>query len=813
MSKFNGKHGIESAGWSALGAVALGLGMAASFVACSDPQPPEQAVLRAPVALSAVDGEVCVPPVVRDDGTVSTAPMPRCEDSGAGFSLVVNQRSQRVGVMAIGQDRPRWINLDARRPGITGIAVGTRPVDLAISGGGTAAAVVSESDNKLTGIDLWTFRPLMEAVELQGTPRAVEAIHGDDGEALAVLLAQPNAVQFLGSLSCDRPGDEVDRRDHDPAETCAWAEGPEAMVELVGRPMDMAVDPDGDSIWVAYGDRNEVSQIGLSGECLNGEAAPPCEVRRVAWDLPSGSPADAAQGATKVDVDPLGLFVYALDRLNNQLVVIDRRRGQVIRASRAMEPVEMPFGDEVGIPLVRSASALSAEAVRGVIFDGTDGDDAIVFYQVGARVAATNGEIYRIGVVDFECRFDGEVELEEAEFIFDPQRRGATDEARCLEIPAFPLGGNPDGDDDETLRAARFVDVDAATTVGMTPIFGIRDANPDDSTVAATTQCELPSDYLEALREELGDDLGAVVCDSPEVAQPLAPSVETDGLTSLADEPRAALMQFAWALFGDDGEEILERRTYDARIVQEDWRVIYEGALPRTAQSANGLVSREDDALFVSGGIDYCTAGVEVGDRLTIVSSPNEDSGCAVFEADDPAFRTWEVTEVEAYRVHLAVIDGEETIDELPRRSCFDRGLRYEVRPHQAWVVVGDQSGMSSPWVRDGDQCVAREGAEDGWFQGRVATGDEYRGRYLRFRLHPGAVEPTRGLAHTLSVRRNYRRDALASSPTDAVTTPAQLLFTPDVGAGRYLTMVDAGGNRIYLRNISFPDRNPIFMR
>jgi hypothetical protein len=134
--------------------------------------------------------------------------------------------------------------------------------------------------------------------------------------------------------------------------------------------------------------------------------------------------------------------------------------------------------------------------------------------------------------------------------------------------------------------------------------------------------------------------------------------------------------------------------------------------------------------------------------------------------------------------------------------------LRYEVRPQEEWVVRGSQSGMGSPWEAEGTQCVLREGAESGRLSGRVRTGEEYFGPYLSLRIHEGEVDPVEGLSYTFRVERNFGLDAETISPSRQQSLvqsvlPAQVLFLPDLGAGRGVVVVDQGTDRIYVRNLA----------
>ncbi len=804
--------------------------IAAMTAACSDPDIPQPEVLEAPVSMSEADGEVCLPTVLSEDATIPVGPLPRCEDDGQGFALVANQRSAQVGVLALGQDPSRFVNLDARRPGVTQISVADRPVDITTTGDGTAALVASETTSVLTGIDLWTLRPLAQQIDIDGTPRAIESIQNGDGDWLTLTLTQsPNRIDIRGGLRCERPGEGIDRRDRRPDQNCQWIDAEVQSIELPARPVDMAVDPLESGLWVIYRDRNELSWIVFDEEdldedeqCLDEEAIPPCEVDRIGWDLVDevdvNGEGDEEQeeeesvrwGATEVDVDPVGLFTYVLDRPNHQLFVFDNRRRQLIHASDALEPPVPPSQTRAGIPTIRSSLAMGAELQREVLVDG---DPAHIVYRAGVQVAANTGQLYRAASVDFECLVEGGDILSNEVFLHDAQRRAQSEEVHCLQLPEFPLGGDPDFDTDEELQEMRFFEPSESATLAVSPIFGLRDGIEQEGRLAPSSTCVQPEQLVDAV-DDIADADAVQGCGSPLVPQPLGLDVD-DELDDFSEQPRAELMEFARAVFNEQGEAQIWRSTYDQRLRNEEWTVSYEGALPDPGRSADGLVSREQPGIFLSGGLDYCAAGVEAGDRITILSEPADRSECEVFRdvEEDPQFRTYDVVEVGAFELQLEVIDDEDRVAELPTRECFDRGLSYEVRPVDQWTVFGDDSGLLSPWERDDGACVLSEDADAGWRQSRVETGEQFLGPYLQFRIREGEVEPVQGLEYSFEVLRNFSVFSEGIIPEGGSSLPAQVRLTPDLGDGRYLVVVDAGGDRLFLRNLSQLDRNPSFLR
>lgn len=783
---------------------------AALLGACEEETKTLPSSLEAPVKMAIARGEVCLPSSDREDGTISTKPLPACEDGErAGFGLIVNTRSDSVAVADLNRSTPRLVNLDARVPGVTHIRVGRRPVDIAVSSDGTAAVVAEQGEQTLTGIDLWTLRPLAEQVLLTGIPQGIgQGYEDEDGPRVVVVTSKPDQLSLLGGLRCERPDDAVDRRDYEPQQSCEWTTQPTAELELPGQPVAVETDAEGHRAWVIYRDLNALSAIALSEEglkegesCQGAQVEPPCEVAQISWD----EGARQVYGATALAVDPLGLFVYVLDRPKSQLLVFDQQRNQLINASEAIEPPLVPFSTRAGIPLSASPSALAADVQRQVV---ESGEASMVRYFLGAQVAGDNGQLYQVGVVDLECAFEGEASLSRDELLFDVKARQESPEAACHFVPALPVGGDPDFDDDEELLGRRLIERDAAL-LAVNPVFALRDGQAKEGRIVGRAQCTHPEELVSAMRAEAGEG-ASLGCGSPLAPQPLAPEVDEE-LASFSDSPRAKLMTFARAILEGSAEkpepQVL-RQPFDLRLVNEQWTITYEGALPGVGASERGLVDRARGEVFLSGGVDFCAAAAEVGDRLTILSKPSKAEGCEVFEGEE-GFLTYEIRTLGPYEVELALIEeGEEGdfVQDFPTRSCFDKGLRYEIRARQAWTVVGQQSGMSSPYERSGDECVLKEGAESGGLQGRVATGEEYLGPYLQMKIYPGQVEPVQGTEYIFQVERNFGLAAETVVPSSRdgsqSTVPAQVLFTPALSRGRYVVVVDSGANRIYLRNL-----------
>ncbi|RDV37302.1 hypothetical protein DV096_15100 [Bradymonadaceae bacterium TMQ3] len=753
--------------------------------------------LNAPVAIEAVRGEVCLPALDVEDFSIPSAALPRCADveRPRGFGLVVNTVSERVGVVDLAASIPRLVNLDTRIPGITQVKVGPRPIDVAANRDGTAALVANQGDSTLSAVDLWTMRALPEVVELPGTPLAIETFENASSAGSAALLAEPNALWVGPSLGCDRPEGTIDRRDHTP-ENCTWGEQAAVELALPGQPIDIALDAREGVAAIVYRDRADLSLIALSEEalgdasCLEGDAAP-CEIARIDWAGERGT----VFGATEVAFDQAGAFIYVLEQAESQVVVIDRERGELIDARLASEPTTVGASDVPGIALVRQPRTMVPVLERRVLVDGPT---ALVAHRYGVMVASDNGSLYRVDVLDVECAFEApQGLLSDEDFAANIELRDAHPESRCLELPALPLASLEASADtsDEALLERRIVE-DEDRTLAMTPVFALRDGAGTQGRLVGRASCEQPDDLREAMSQASAGTSTALGCGSPLIDQPVAPDVD-DQLRNFIDAPRAELMQLARAQLQVEGDRVeaeINRQVFDVRLRNESWSLTYEGALPGVGSQERGLISSEGEGAFLSGGVDYCAAGVEVGDRLRILSEPAAGAGCADFRGSE-TFLTYEITELGATTLTISPIDQEGFATMLPTRECFDTGLRYEVRAHQQWIATGTQSGFASVWEREGQTCVLRDDALHDRVQGRVASGELWEGPYLTLRIREGEVGAREGLSYTFRVDRAF---AVAGASLGTVL-PSELIVIDEIGAGRQIALVDAGTSTIYV--------------
>ena len=327
------------------------------------------------------------------------------------------------------------------------------------------------------------------------------------------------------------------------------------------------------------------------------------------------------------------------------------------------------------------------------------------------------------------------------------------------------------------------------------PKFNVRDAVPGVSArEAGRALCDLPPAFAQSAAAYVSANPGvgsATSCGSRVFPQPLALTVPTEGNASADDfggEERVSLIErrerrlfFETADTDSEAEEgsvgsIVAINTEDFRIREEDWTIEYEGILPGTRRS-DGLAGEDDPSVFDIGSVNVCLSDVRVGDWLIINSEPGTESGgipdsCMGFVAGDNdgavddflSYRIAEVRDGEIVIETIAAQEGEDAqfVQQLPTRSCFPRGISYELRAADAWVVSGSESGLASGKRRVDGACVPGNGAPSQRANARAATGEVFNGPLFSFYLYPGLVPPERGLAYTISLDRNF---SSASTP------------------------------------------------
>jgi hypothetical protein len=783
--------------------------LAAALVAavgsgCQAGEDPIPASLDGPRAVAIARGEVCLPRA-DDLGALPKGKLLRCAEGQRGaIGLVVNERRDSVAVVDMSLRRPRVVNIDTASPGMGHIPVGQYPVDIATSRDGTVAYVLNGLDRTLSPINLWVLRAFETPIALPGTPLKIR-VGGEAREQVIVALANPGQLWIRSAMRCDEPGQIDDRREHRPDEGCAFADDEQTLLPLDGNLADLDVSPDGRRAFVIYNDRPHASVFALEdsalqafdGSCLDGRAQAPCEMARIDLSGPS-----SLQGFVALSVDPVGRFAYVVDRANAQVLVLDLTRHELIDATVAAEPPTYPLSTNPGIAVVRSPLQVTGDIGRAVIWqdDASNPTRAIVRYTFQALVAGDAGSVQQLETMTTFCELPASELMESTAFYEDHQAREASAEAACLFVPSFPMGDLFEPDPE---LAHRIFEQDGVR-LAVNPQFQLRDGAANQGRLVGRATCQIPDSLQTALRQEIGPN-DTVHCGLAALPQPVGLAV-ADNLTSYLEAPRADLLQAETVVFdGDNGDVTprISRVPYDIRLLDEEWAVAYEGVLPATGRADRGVVDRDDPARFLAGGINLCTAGVQEGDHLIILTQPGSEAAaaCAPYRSDRTDYLTYRVAEVSREAVTLEVLGGE-FVDTLPSRACFNQGLRYEVRPVETWIVTGERSGYIHNRIADEDgQCVERPGAELGRTDARVRTGETYTGPYLQLRIRDGELEPVRGLRYTFNVERNF-----AASRFDTNTAlPAQVLYVRDLPDGTFLIVPDMASDFVYMRNLGYP--------
>lgn len=292
---------------------------------CEAPQAVHPVSLQTPRAIKIAHGPVCMRSVESSSGVVQAQTF-GCENGARGaIGLVANQDANFVSVVDMGPRgaRPRLVDVDPGIPGVTGIAVGNSPTDIAAADR-TTAYVLNQADANLSVIDLWNLQALPWTIDFERSPTQIlltptPADATSAHSRLAVALTQPARLWLHPGVDCRCPATPHSLCTPD-AVTCSdvpsQADGEE--LALPGNVADMVASPDGRVIHVVYQDQPFSSVIALSdqapapfdGGCLDGGQAP-CEVARIGltYDCSNGVDDDADGLIDQKDpqcFDPLG---------------------------------------------------------------------------------------------------------------------------------------------------------------------------------------------------------------------------------------------------------------------------------------------------------------------------------------------------------------------------------------------------------------------------------------------------------------------------------------------------------------------------
>lgn len=783
------------------------------------------ASLSAPRAVALARGKVCIPPVDARLGSIGSGPLIACgADKGSAIGLIVNEQTNGVAVANLANRSPQLIDQAPTIPGISHIEVGKHPVDIAVGQDGTVAYVVNQLGRSLSPINLWLLRA-MDEVALPGVPRSVHmagGISGGSSEQVVVALTGPSALWIRDAIVCDEPVGVIDRRSDKADQKCGdLAAATTTTFALANTVADVAIAPGGNVAYVVYSDSNDLSLIALNDDalvdrtCDDGATSAPCELTRTQLANPSAP----VWGYSAIESDPFGKFVYVVDRANSQVLFINAESGELVDAAVAVEPIALPFTQATGASVGRSPVSVEGDVSRNVLSDMNG--RAIVRYSFGAFVSSDNGQITYVEAYNAECSFEtGGKLLTSAEFYADAKLLNQSVEKNCLIVPEFPLLAV--GETPSASLEHRIIEENGVRLV-INPTFAPRDARTAVGRVVPRGTCTLPEELIETAREKIGGQ--ALSCGAPVLPQPTSLAVGTAIPSDLGEVPRASLLELQSLIMtvSDSGAIETEIRTMpnDYRLRDESWTVTYEGVLPATSQINRGVVDRDVEGLFQGGGIDLCAAGVQVGDRLTIVDRPTIDGKvpekCKIFDRPEsarPDFLTYEIIDITSSTMKLAVIDDAASqgfVGELPSRACeaFNRGLSYRVRPVDEWIVVGERSGFIPGYENQGGVCEERVGSEFGRAHARVKTGGNYVGPYLGFRLYEGEVDPVRDMNYVFQVERNFSAERYESGSAN----PVQTLFARNLDNGDLLIVADPTANFVYLKNLLKPFEEPRILR
>ncbi len=547
-------------------------------------------------------------------------------------------------------------------------------------------------------------------------------------------------------------------------------------------------------------------------------------------------------GFGQLSVDEHGVLGYVTHPGNNEVLIVDLQ-GRRLLPARSTASVTDPFVEYLGVPISRrvAPTALDADIRRRLTLDPREEQSdlhAVINYDLGVYVTGDNGFVFYIDAMEIACEVtEDDGLMSETAFYMEPTKLADFKEANCLRLPdtfdtdhvdiaptceemilcrnCIRAAGDTDaafescapcnfyGDISELeqaqdvclLESRRQENDDVLRLVN--PHFAVEDAaTSSTSAQEGRAQCVLPEELLAEVDQYVIDNPGASLvsgCGSPLFPQPLSTTVLTSGSSAELDYGGAQRVDLLERrdlrlVMGEDGTvtEQLVVNTEDFLVREETWTVTYEGVLPGTRRN-DGIVDAEGS--FNIGPLNPCLAGVQPGDHLVLLSEPGTETGgvpaaCTGFETPDAsseqAWREYEVVSVYADQIVLGVLPEENgTVQEFPSPECFTRGLSYEIRVTDEWVVTGSSSGTASGMVEHDGICVPGNGGDAPRVSSRVNRGERYVGPQISFFMTEGELEPVRGMSYAMDIGRQFSSASLPSGSTFNPATPAptQMLF------------------------------------
>lgn len=542
----------------------------------------------------------------------------------------------------------------------------------------------------------------------------------------------------------------------------------------------------------------------------------------------------AAPGVTSVSVDEQGLIAYVLSPVTNAVLIVDLKGRRVLQSSKIASTTN-PFAQRLGVAISNTVAptAVNGTITRTVTRDPRveyAASHALIDYDLGAYVTGDNGFIYYVDVATIACDvWETQGLLDEATFFLEPEQLAGRQESRCLVVPdelrsdqldVAPsceefllcrscLRERGDAEFDACVPCDRYIDQDSYLTTGaacelderveqeglltrvFNPRFVVRDAaSTQDAGQAGSAQCTQPDALINALSQSIQlNPMGPQVagCGSPLVQQPLSVTVPLRGAdvddyvtSQRVDVPEQRSVRLLMDTEGAVTTQLVID-TEDFVVRDEDWSMNYEGVLPGTRRG-DGILANTAGVLDI-GTLDPCVSDVRVGDALILLSEPGSvtdgvPAGCEAFQTpaqfSGDAWREYEVLEVKEDSLVFGVkANASGIISTLPSEECFARGIDYEVRASDAWLVTGSSSGIASGQIARDGVCVPGNGASAPRVQSRVRGGERFVGPGLSFWMTQGVVAPVRDSSYLVNVTRNFSAASTPSRLSINASTPA----------------------------------------
>ncbi len=484
-----------------------------------------------------------------------------------------------------------------------------------------------------------------------------------------------------------------------------------------------------------------------------------------------------------VAIDPEGKYAYVIDRIQSQVIILDLATGQILDPRRCVQEFDGQcrdriFEERIGVDVGRLATSIGArrENTRVEISRSNNRCTILTREAALANVGTTRGLLYFV-----EAAQKSRVIVEDCETGEELEEITTSPEVLTLRLQ------------DASRNAAEARQINCTLTEETSD--RIREARGEnargeilctDPLLPSLSPVDVPCD---------GDaEIENCVCEDEDNTQCFL-TFEDSNPVQIITRPLETLV-----LVKDSTETALVDLSLhdDSSLVNDVWRVLYEGAL---TEPQDVLVHTERPG-WIGTSTDLCAADVKVGDLVTFTSAPvalpSED--CEAFTDRD---LTWRVAQVQASELRLEVIPSEEAdtlnhstefplVDTLPTRGCFAEAARMTVRPHDLWIVRGDNNGILSSQRSQGQTCVPAFNPETR-FQARLAPGDTFANPYFSFILNEGSFTPPQDFALFFSTRSNFSARNLEVGPSPVTIKPAVTSLE------NYLFVLDAGSNLLYI--------------